>query len=372
MASATPPYSVIRHSVLCLASAGLLLGCVEGSGTTSGSGAQNKAAASVRGGSNREVEAPDVFQTTDSALWDGRPSLGGIWVASPDVTDPMRVVILNPATGKSVNGALFRRERENPGPPLQVSSDTAEALGLLAGQPTTLQVTALRKSTEAAPVAAEPAPAVAAAAPSEPAPEAAATAEGGTVEAAATEAAKPKTWKERRAEAKAKREAEKAAAATAESGTVAVGAAAATADNAAVAAVETAPLDARSPEVAAAADAAGAPQASPTPEPEKKKTRREIRAEQKAVEAAAADATTAATTTATTTGTGSRAIQIASFSKEENANRAVEALAKINVNAQMRKSEQGGKAIWGVVATGDEALLATIKDAGFADAFFLN
>ena len=375
MASATPPYSVIRHSVLCLASAGLLLGCVEGSGTTSGSGAQNAAAASVRGGSNREVEAPDVFQTTDSALWDGRPSLGGIWVASPDVTDPMRVVILNPATGKSVNGALFRRERENPGPPLQVSSDTAEALGLLAGQPTMLQVTALRKSTEAAPAAAEPAPAVAAAAPSEPAPEAAATAEGGTVEAAATEAAKPKTWKERRAEAKAKREAEKAAkaaAATAESGTVAVGAAAATADNAAVAAVETAPLDARSPEVAAAADAAGAPQASPTPEPEKKKTRREIRAEQKAVEAAAADATTAATTTATTTGTGSRAIQIASFSKEENANRAVEALAKINVNAQMRKSEQGGKAIWGVVATGDEALLATIKDAGFADAFFLN
>ena len=102
----------------------------------------------------RDVEAPDVFQITGAGLWDGRPSLGGVWVAHPTVTDPERVIIRNEANGKFVIGALFRRERENPGPALQVSSDAAEALGLLAGAPTTLNVTALRR--QETPVAAAP------------------------------------------------------------------------------------------------------------------------------------------------------------------------------------------------------------------------
>lgn len=102
----------------------------------------------------RDVEAPDVFQVTGAGLWDGRPSLGGVWVAHPTVVDPERVIIRNEANGKFVIGALFRRERENPGPSLQVSSDAAEALGLLAGAPTSLNVTALRR--EEAPVAAAP------------------------------------------------------------------------------------------------------------------------------------------------------------------------------------------------------------------------
>lgn len=93
----------------------------------------------------RDVEAPDVFQATDDGLWDGRPSLGGVWVAHPDVSDPERAIIRNKANGKFVIGALFRRERENPGPKYQVSSDAAEALGMLAGQPADLNVTALRK-----------------------------------------------------------------------------------------------------------------------------------------------------------------------------------------------------------------------------------
>lgn len=92
-----------------------------------------------------DVEAPEVFQLTSSGLWDGRPSLGGVWVAHPDVQDPERVIIRNEANGKFVIGALFRRERDNPGPALQVSSDAAEALGLLAGAPTALNVTALRR-----------------------------------------------------------------------------------------------------------------------------------------------------------------------------------------------------------------------------------
>ncbi len=101
---------------------------------------------------DRDVEAPEVFSVTDMALWDGRPSLGGVWVASPDAVDPERVILRNAANGKFVIGALFRRERDNPGPALQISSDAANALGLLAGEPGKVSVTALRR--EEAPVTA--------------------------------------------------------------------------------------------------------------------------------------------------------------------------------------------------------------------------
>ncbi len=97
----------------------------------------------------RDVEAPDVFQVTEAGLWDGRPSLGGVWVAHPDVGDPERVIIRNDANGKFVIGALFRREREIPGPRVQVSSDAAAALGMLAGAPVELNVTALRREAVA-------------------------------------------------------------------------------------------------------------------------------------------------------------------------------------------------------------------------------
>ncbi|MGB7260962.1 MAG: SPOR domain-containing protein [Albidovulum sp.] len=103
-----------------------------------------------------DVEAPDVVQLSGASLWDGRPSLGGVWVAHSSVTDPERVIIRNPANGKSVVGALFRRERDNPGPSVQVSSDAAEALGMLAGQPADLNIVALRRQEPAAP-AEEPA-----------------------------------------------------------------------------------------------------------------------------------------------------------------------------------------------------------------------
>lgn len=100
---------------------------------------------------DRDVEAPDEFQRTARALWDGRPSLGGVWVAAEGVSDPMRVIMRNPANGKFVIGALFRREAENPGPPLQISSDAAEALGMTAGEPVEISVTALRRKEVAAP-----------------------------------------------------------------------------------------------------------------------------------------------------------------------------------------------------------------------------
>ncbi|MFT5341427.1 MAG: hypothetical protein ACI9BH_000637 [Paracoccaceae bacterium] len=95
----------------------------------------------------RDIESPDVFHVTEAGLWDGRPSLGGVWVAHPDVTDPERVIIRNTSNNKFVIGALFRREREIPGPRLQASSDAAAALGMIAGAPVQLDVTALRRET---------------------------------------------------------------------------------------------------------------------------------------------------------------------------------------------------------------------------------
>lgn len=93
----------------------------------------------------QEVEAPEIFHVTETGVWDGRPSLGGIWVAHPDTIDPEQVIVRNDANGKFVIGSLFIRERALPGPRLQVSSDAANALGMLAGQPAELSVTALRK-----------------------------------------------------------------------------------------------------------------------------------------------------------------------------------------------------------------------------------
>jgi hypothetical protein len=398
----------IRELVFGLAAAGLLAGCVDGTGGTGAGGESSLAAGPAKKrGAAQDVEAPEVFQATDSALWDGRPSLGGIWVAAPDVTNPERAIMFNPATGKSVTGALFKRERDNPGPRLQLSSDAAEALGILAGQPTEIRVTAVRKAEEpeaetadeaaaasataaataegeaAAPGSDADAAAIATAAldavdaektkpegeanAADPAAVAAgaAVAAAGAAEGAAAvvvdEKPKRKTWKERRAEAKAAREAKKRAAAEAAAAASAAEAAAATgegevptatADGAAVAPIESAPLDARNADVAAG-----------TAEKPKRRTVGEASAP--AAAAAAEEAPPAA-------GGPVRPIQVASFSKEENAKRAAEALAKIGVAATPQKSEKAGKAVWGVIVQGDEAMLKKIKDAGFADAYFLN
>ncbi|MBN2906843.1 MAG: SPOR domain-containing protein [Rhodobacteraceae bacterium] len=149
----------IGRWAIVLGATALLAGCQDGAKFPlfqKSAGAETAPAATKL--IERDVEAPEVFQTTETGLWDGRPSLGGVWVAYPDVTDPERVIIRNTANGKFVIGALFRRERENPGPKFQVSSDAAAALGLLAGQPTELNVTALRREEvpeTPAPVASE-------------------------------------------------------------------------------------------------------------------------------------------------------------------------------------------------------------------------
>ena len=136
-------------AVLLLGTA--LVGCTMGaSGTAGRAGVSLDMAAG--GAIERDVEAPEVFNMEEAGLWDGRPSLGGVWVAHPGADDPERVMIRNAANGEAVIGALFRRERDNPGPRFQVSSEAANALGILPGAPTTIRVGALRlEQVQAAP-----------------------------------------------------------------------------------------------------------------------------------------------------------------------------------------------------------------------------
>lgn len=155
--------AVIRRAgqLALLGVLGLATGCTTGAKLPFLGGKSDVSAAATATSTRyveRDVEAPEVFQVSAQGLWDGRPSLGGVWVAHPEAKDPERVIIRNEANGKFVIGALFRRERENPGPSLQVSSDAASALGILAGQPTRLNVTALRReeTAEPAPAADEP------------------------------------------------------------------------------------------------------------------------------------------------------------------------------------------------------------------------
>ena len=140
---------------------------LQGQGATEQGAASNRSVRLVE----RDVEAPDVFQVTEAGLWDGRPSLGGVWVAHPDVKEPERVIIRNTVNGNFVIGALFRREVDTPGPRVQVSSDAAATLGMLAGQPVQVNVTALRREEVSDPATAEAeGPDVAATAPAMPAP----------------------------------------------------------------------------------------------------------------------------------------------------------------------------------------------------------
>lgn len=263
---------------------------------------------------DRDVEAPDVFSVTDMALWDGRPSLGGVWVASPDAVDPERVILRNPANGKFVIGALFRRERDNPGPALQISSDAAAALGLLAGQPGKIAVTALRR--EEAPVAAPDA--------SRPILDAA--------ETVATETLDP-------APAVAPAEGAAPVAAEEEKKPRGLGL-----------------FKKRQPK----SDGPVAPVvASELPAPTETAT------------AATAPATKVAPSAAPAAPTKGGLIQIGIFSVEANAKRAVDTLSKAGIAATLRQETAQGKAFWSVTATGGADSLAKVKAAGFADAYML-
>ena len=285
-----------------------LAACEPGAGgvSTDPAGGATASANSVRL-VDHDVEAPDVFQTTDTALWDGRPSLGGVWVASASAKDPERVIIRNPANGKFVIGALFRREADNPGPKLQISSDAADALGMLAGEPATVNVTALRREEAAAP---------------------------------APDASKPLLDAAETVEATPIDEVTATAAAAIDAAT----------------AKPTGPAIPTAPATQTTAQAAAAPA----------KPAAQMTAAQMAAAAAVTPDSPAASLPA-----GGASIQIGIFSVEDNANRAVKTLAAAGITATVRKETSHGKPLWSVIASGSAATLAKIKAAGFADAYVL-
>ena len=70
----------------------------------------------------RDIETPEVFETAEAALWDGQPTLGGVWVAHPAVKDPIRVILRNPATQTVIIGNLFRNDPAPGETPIRVSA----------------------------------------------------------------------------------------------------------------------------------------------------------------------------------------------------------------------------------------------------------
>ena len=330
---------VSRTRLLLAASAlAVLAGCMENDGTLFKS-APSQAGAS--GGSTRlverDVEAPEVFQATEAGLWDGRPSLGGVWVAHPDVTEPERALIRNTANGKFVIGALFRPSLDRPGPRFQVSSDAAEALSMLAGQPQNLNVTALRR--EEVPTEEPQAEAVVAEAPAPdmPAPEAVETATldpvasaGAAIDAAEAAATAPVETADVAAEAKPKRrwfwqkkEPEADIPAT---------------DTLAAAEVSEEPLPAAAP-----APQASAPSPKPAPRPVSQLDKPYL--------------------------------QIGIFSVEKNARNTAVAMRQAGMIPEVLDQTSKGKRFWRVIvgpATNTEEraiLLQKVKAAGFTDAY---
>lgn len=374
--------------------------------------------------SQRDVEAPDVFEVTEAGLWDGRPSLGGIWVAHPDVGQPERVLIKNTANNKSVTGALFRRDRNLPGPALQVSSSAAAQLGMLAGSPSRLQVVALRREQiEVAPPTEEPAAA-------DPTETEIAAADADVAEEAEAKPAKRKWWQKKPA-------ADTSAAAVAAG--AAAGAAAASAastededaaptEEAAAAAETEADAPAEKPakrkwwqkkpaeETGAAVAAAGATAAAaatttdeaasetaqtaaladpevtpPAEKPAKRKWWQKkdpneitetpldpIEGAAAAIEASEPTAAAAATATAAATTTSALSkpfVQVGTFGVESNAKSAAEKIRRNGMTAQVSELKTEDKTVWRVLVgpantrAERRAILSDVKDLGFTDAF---
>lgn len=309
----------------------------------------------------RDVEAPEVFQADGPGLWDGRPSLGGVWVAHPDVGDPERVIIRNEANGQFVIGALFRRERDNPGPRIQVSSDAAAALGILAGAPTVLNVTALRRveQPEATQRPAEPAPQpaaepahVAAAEPSPPrqAAQQAPQQAQATAAAAAQATARPPASTPRAEGAISMAELPRSAPA---------GAAVPSEPRVALAG----PTRPGNPRMtpAAIASATGAQGTGPAATPQRH---------------AAATPVSAPAATAPASARIDRAyVQIGIFSVQDNANRTAQRMRGAGLQANILEEQSRGQTYWrvtvGPAASTDERarILANVKGMGFTDAY---
>lgn len=88
-------------------------------------------------------EAPGILRVAAPAGWDGRPTAGGLWAAHAGAGTGGPARLRDPRGGAAVDVALLARE-PGPGPAIVLSSDAAKALGIAAGRPRTLELTALR------------------------------------------------------------------------------------------------------------------------------------------------------------------------------------------------------------------------------------
>ncbi|MHA3976833.1 SPOR domain-containing protein [Halovulum sp. GXIMD14794] len=123
-----------------------LTGCDQFDGVVAASSgeAQPAATASVRV-EERDRERPDIFEIKAKGLWDGRYSFGDRWVAVAAPVKADRVKIVNLANGREIEGALFQKEENLPGPPIMVSQNAAEALNMLPGTPVEMRVVVVRR-----------------------------------------------------------------------------------------------------------------------------------------------------------------------------------------------------------------------------------
>lgn len=340
-------FDASRLTAVFLFSVLVLSGCDEFQNTASGNANPQEASALLGADGPRteirEVERPDIFSATEKGLWDGRPSLGGTWVAHPDVGPAERAKITNTANGVTVYGALFRRERSNPGPRIQVSSDAAAALGMLAGQPSELAIVAVRQEE----IELEPAPLpLADEAPGEAEQDDGASDEAAAAAAAGTALAGAATDKPTRqgfwARFKDSLKNKPASDSAAEADTTLMQE---TSDSAAVPEVETATLDPVTTAAAAAITEAEGKEASPRARPSSPST------------------------------VSNPIIQVGLFSVEENASAAAASLRQAGIVPQIRGQKSGDSTLWrvyvGPVSNADEqaALLAQVKKLGYKDAF---
>lgn len=307
----------------------------------------------------KDVESPEVFSKSEKALWDGRPSLGGVWVAHADVTTPERILIRNQANGKKVIGALFRRERVNPGPSLQLSSDAADALGIVAGVPVVIDVVAMRKKK--IPVGSPKKVATPNAVEAAPAPEIvesdtlgpiAASTQAVPASEAETVAAEPPKRKGLFGRKSKKARADAAiAAGNAADGEILASAPVEAATGAATTVAATAP-----------AALTGRPMLKPLPRPETGLKRTA------AAKPTAPDPTPAAT---------GRYVQMGFFSVRSNADGTLAQLKSNGLSGKIVASDSNGTKFWRVLAgpaqnsSAENNLLQKVKAMGFADAYLV-
>lgn len=87
--------------------------------------------------------APQIFEATGLAVWDGKRTLQGVWVAHPLASSARRVRIFNTTNGRAVDGALFKRDSALSGASVLISSEAAELLGMSADDPAELRIVAV-------------------------------------------------------------------------------------------------------------------------------------------------------------------------------------------------------------------------------------